>query len=275
MRINYFRAMAGVPANVSFSDEYNQKAQKAALMMSVNRDLDHTPPPTWKCYSAEGAEGAGNSNLALYAYSWNAIDLYIKDPGSGNHFVGHRRWIFYPQTQVMGTGDIPFANGYPAANALWVFDANIWGPRPETREEFVAWPTPGYVPYQVVYPRWSFSYAGADFSSATVSMSSGGAPISLAVQPLVNGYGENTLVWEPDESLGIQPTSDKTITIQVNNVKISGQPRNFEYQVIVFDPQTESSAEFEGYQASDQGATPGMLNEPVDYNCPEEHDSVP
>lgn len=38
----------------------------------------------------------------------------------------------------------------------------------------------GYVPYTVVYPRWSFSYAGADFSAATVTMRrASGASVAL------------------------------------------------------------------------------------------------
>jgi len=70
---------------------------------------------------------------------------------------------------------------YPAANAVWVVDdANYWGPRPATRNAFVSWPPPGYVPYPVVYPRWSFSYPSADFSAATVTMTSNGVPVPVA-----------------------------------------------------------------------------------------------
>jgi uncharacterized protein YkwD len=241
LRINYFRAMAGVPGNVALSDEFNQKAQKAALMMSVNRQLSHNPPSTWQCYSADGAEAAGSSNLYLGIYSWNAIDGYIQDPGSGNYAVGHRRWILYPQTQFMGTGDIPSVDGYPAANALWVFDSNIFGPRPDTRQEFVAWPPPGYVPYQIVFPRWSFAYAGADFTSASVSMTSGGGTISVSQKPVVDGYGENTLVWEPDATFGTPPVLDEIYTVSINNVIIGGNPRDFVYDVIVFDPGSQGS----------------------------------
>ena len=63
--VNFFRAMAGVPPQISFIDEYNAKAQQAALMMSVNGELSHEPPPTWQCYSAEGAEAAGRSNISI------------------------------------------------------------------------------------------------------------------------------------------------------------------------------------------------------------------
>lgn len=253
-RINYFRAMAGVPATVQLSSEYTRKAQQAALMMSANGTLSHSPPPTWLCYTAEGAEAAGSSNLYLGVYGPAAITGYIYDPGGGNYAVGHRRWILYPQTESMGTGDIPPVAGYQPSNALWVFDENMWRPRPETREEYVAWPPPGYVPYQLIFPRWSFAYDEADFSGATVAMSSGGHSIPVAVQPVVSGYGENTLVWEPGLSFGAPPPSDTAYRVTVSGVAIGGVTRDFAYDVIVFDP---------GAPVGMAGATPaGLLGEP-------------
>ena len=240
-RINYYRAVAGVPAGITFSDASNLRAQAAALMMSANNALDHTPPSTWLCYSDLGAEGAGSANLAGGAYGWNAISLYMKDPGVNNSFTGHRRWILYPQTQHMGTGDIPYTSGYMAANALVVFDEHMWEPRPPTREEFVAWPPPGYVPYPVVYPRWSFSCPGADCSAAVVSMSSVGSALPVSLSPVVDGFGENTLVWI---SLGLsdgadwpKPAADTTYTVNIQNVLVDEQARSFTYGVIVFDPE--------------------------------------
>jgi uncharacterized protein YkwD len=239
-RINYFRAMAGVPAEIKFSDESNRKAQAAALMMSVNRQLSHSPPTSWICSSSTGAEGAGSSNLFLGAYSWDAIMGYMRDPGSGNSAVGHRRWILYPQTQVMGTGDIPNTQNYPASNALRVFDEHMWEQRPSTREEYVAWPPPGYVPYQVVFPKWSFSYANADFSGSSVTMESSGSNFLVNQANVVSGYGENTLVWIPmglDESSSWPiPAADTTYTVSIHNVLINNQSREFTYSVIVFNP---------------------------------------
>ena len=239
-RINYFRAMAGVPADITFSDESNLKAQAAALMMSVNRQLSHAPPTSWICYSTNGAEGAGSSNLYLGVYSWNAITGYMLDPGGGNYPVGHRRWILYPQTQVMGTGDVPYTQDYPASNALRVFDSHMWEQTPPTREEFVSWPPPGYVPYQVVFPRWSFSYTNADFSGASVTMESNGSNLSVNQADVVNGYGENTLVWIP---MGLNdwdnwplPAVDTTYTVTIHNVVVNNQNRDFTYNVIVFNP---------------------------------------
>jgi uncharacterized protein YkwD len=237
-RINYFRAMAGVPAAIKLNEDYSAKAQQAALMMSVNRRLSHSPNADWTCYSANGAEAAGSSNLYLGVYGADAITGYIADRGGTNYPVGHRRWILYPQTRAMGSGDIPMQDGYPSANALWVFDENLFEPRPETREDYVAWPPPGYVPYQVVFPRWSFSYPDADFSVATVSMSIDGQSVGLVVQSVVNGFGENTITWEPTLPTATPPASDLRYTVTIHNAIIAGTPQNFSYEVIVINPES-------------------------------------
>ena len=253
-RVNYFREMAGVPADVEFADEYNKKAQQAALMMSCNDRLSHDPDDSWVCYTADGDEAAKNSNL-FYGYNgWKAVEGYIKEPGSNNYAVGHRRWVLYPQTKFMGTGDVPAAGGHEAANALWLFDVNIIGPRPDTRDEFVAWPPPGYVPYQVVFPRWSFSYLLADFSSAAVSMKSAGKNYTIHIQPIVEGYGEHTLVWEPVLDFERPPGGDRFFSVSITNVLISGNPRDFSYTVIVFDPGVENSVYVENTWDGQLGA---------------------
>ena len=232
-RINYFRQMSGIPPLIGLNADYNSKAQAAALMMSVNARLSHSPDPSWECYSAAGDEAAGSSNLYLGVYGPAAISGYIYDPGSGNYPVGHRRWILHPKTQYMGTGDIPPVNGERSSNALWVFDSSTWGDRPDTRDGFVAWPPAGYVPRQVIYPRWSFSFPGADFSATTVSVKRNNNPVGVTVSPVVNGYGENTIVWELAESL---PAGNTTYQVTLQNVKINGNPQNFSYEVMVFDP---------------------------------------
>ena len=234
-RINYFRSMAGIPLVNAFKIDYTTKAQAAALMMSVNRKLSHTPDSSWLCYSEAGREGAGSSNLYLGVYGPQAISGYVNDPGTGNYFVGHRRWILYPQTQYMGTGDIPPTDGYPAANALWVFDLeNMWGPRPATRESYIAWPPPGYVPYQVVYPRWSFAVADANFDQASVSMSLNGQTLDVTRLTPVYGYGEATLVWE--QTSFTTPTTDTAYQVMISGVLLGEMLQNYTYTVIIFNP---------------------------------------
>jgi hypothetical protein len=239
-RVNYFRGMAGVPDEVTFSDESNEKAQAAALVMSVNEALSHDLNDEWICYSPLADAGAGSANLALGVFGWDAIDLYMMDPGAGNDAVGHRRWILYPKTQIMGTGDMLPIDEYLPSNALVVFDSHIWDERPDTRDEFVAWPPPGYVPYQVVFTRWSFSYPDADFSQASVSMVREEQALAIAQAEPVYGYGENTIVWQIDRmssgAVWPQPVEDTTYTINITDVLIGEELQDFSYQVIVFDP---------------------------------------
>jgi len=239
-RINYFRGMAGVPDGIVFSEESNLKAQAAALLMSVNEALDHDPPETWTCYSALADEGAGSSNLYLGINGWEAITGYMQDAGTFNDAVGHRRWILYPQTQVMGSGDIPATDDYFASNALVVFDEYLSAPRPDTRDSFVAWPPPGYIPYPVVFTRWSFSYPDADFSQASVSMYREDHSLAIIQAMPVYDYGENTIVWQiVGMNTGVdwpRPDEDTSYTIDITDVLLEGQPHDFSYQVILFDP---------------------------------------
>ena len=77
-RINYFRAMAGVSSDTTFSAANNSKAQAAALLESVNfnaHGLSHDPPNTWgACWSQLGHDGAATSNLAVGNTGPDAID---------------------------------------------------------------------------------------------------------------------------------------------------------------------------------------------------------
>lgn len=251
LRINFFRALAGVPAGITFSSTYAAKAQQAALMMSANNTLQHLGIPTnWTFYSALGAEAAANSNLFLGGAGPAAIAGYVADAGDNNRAVGHRRWLFYPQTRQMGTGDVPgVANDLTRqpANAVWIVDvgAGAFGtPRPATRGTAVAYPPAGFVPHSVVWPRWSFSYPAADFSAATVTMSRAGQSVPVRLEPLGTATaGEPTLVWVYDnlntdsELPHAAPAADVTYTVNVNNVRIAGAAQNFSYNVTVFDPE--------------------------------------
>jgi hypothetical protein len=246
-RINYFRSMSGVAANINFDAELNRKAREAALMMSANRLLSHQPLFSWTCYSAIGAEAAGESNLGLSTHGYQAISLMMEDPGAENISVGHRRWVYYPQTKIMGTGDIVPSpiNDFPAAHASVIQDDNLFAARPITRDGFVSWPPPGFVPYQLVFPRWSFSYANADFSNAIVSMTNTqGEPIAVNIiyrsEPPEPGFmtaPEKTISWEPVLNLEITSTgNDVAYHVIVENVMMNGKPQRFQYRVTAIDP---------------------------------------
>lgn len=227
--VNFFRAMTGLPADITLNPVKNAGAQAAALMMTANNSLSHTPPVTWNCYTPTGADAAGRSNLALGAGGARAIRLYIQDAGTNNYPVGHRRWILYPRIVEMGTGST--AN----ANALWVTGST--GTRPAS-PEFVAWPSRGYVPYDLVFRRWSFSpntSASVNFTSTIVTMTQDGVPLPSQILPEVKGYGDATLVWEAQPTLAAG-MPDRTITVRLDNVLVGGVSRTYEYTVIAFDP---------------------------------------
>lgn len=230
LRVRYFRAMAGLPTDLTRDGSLDAKCQAAALMMTANSALSHSPPTGWTCYTATGAEAAGKSNLALgYASLPDAVTGWMMDPGTPT--VGHRRWILYPPQSTVGIGATfdGFSNGY----AMWVLGP--FGSRPGS-PEWVAWPPPGFVPYTVVPGLWSFSMPNADFSGATVTMSRGSGAISVTLESIQNGYGDNTLVWTPQGLPGGAPVVDLDVSVTVGNVLAGGSPREFTYTVTVIDP---------------------------------------
>jgi uncharacterized protein YkwD len=211
-RVNYYRAMAGVSATVSEDPGLSVKAQQAAIMMSAEGKLSHTPTSDFGCYTETGGQAAANSNLYLGRNGPEAIDGYIEDPGDDNTDVGHRNTILHPPTRQMGVGDVDRSlHGY-SANALWVFDQRVFdeglpGRQAPMREpgRFMAWPPRGFVPKPLIHPRWSFTLAGADLSKAQVVMYDAANPdrrgeVPLTVVSRTGGAGHvplPTVVWEP------------------------------------------------------------------------------
>ena len=270
-RINWFRAMGGIPAAVTFSASESVEDQAAALMMSANNDpLNVDIPASWSCFSDSGTNAAYYSNLALKLDGPDAINSYICDPGANNFAVSHRRWLLYPQTQVMASGDVPAQGAFTNANATWIIDANYGGPRPATTGPYVAWPPPGCAPYPVVFPQWSFALSNADLSAAFVKMESNGVPVSVTLQPYETGYGENTLVWYPSDlvSTNFAPVpfngADTVYAITISNAHTIHGTRNFSYSVTVFDPALPGA----GYVPTVvSGTNSPSVNENNPYSC--------
>lgn len=235
-RINYFRSMAGIDNKVTFIDSLTSKSQKAALMMASANTLSHTPSTIWKCYSPEGAQAAGHSNLAMSSGdSPDFITQYMQDAGANNKSVGHRRWLLSLRNRTMGSGNVFQQRANSCYNALWVFgDSYFNSPRSKTREEYVAWPVAGYIPNQIIYPRWSFQLSDADFSLAQVSVKYNGVIINPSIVSRSDNYGENTLVWEMESIQNI--TTDLVYEVMIQNVKVASQIRSFTYKVIAINP---------------------------------------
>lgn len=227
LRLQYYRKAVGLENTITENVNQSAKAQKAALMMKSNNKLDHFPPESWSCYTEEGSEAAGKSNLTM-AKNAEAIDSYISEPGDSNGPVGHRRWLLYPRLAAIGIGNTD------SSNAIWVVGNS--GQEPSDMPEFIAWPPAGYVPKEVVFPRWSFSIPNADFSQTTVSMiDQNGTIIDLSLEELSLAYADPTIVWVPkgiDTNTGL----DISYVVTLKNVVLDEQTHDYEYHVTLFNP---------------------------------------
>ena len=232
-RINYYRAMAGVPDDITFTGDFNARAQRVALMMAANQQLNHTPPATWNCATTAGRADANRSNLSMSNFGTTSIDAYMADSGASNNRAGHRRWLLNPPTRNMGTGDIPGSSPFTRINALFVFDSRIFDNGTRTREPYVAWPPPGFVPQTVVYPRWSFGIDDANFTNATVTVTRNGSAVTETRHAPQTGYGINTLVWDIPNTLAGRKGE---FHVRIAGVVVNGQTRSYEYGINVFDP---------------------------------------
>ncbi len=254
-RINYFRRLAGVHDDIVLDSAWNKLAQAAAVIMNANNLLTHDPGPALKCYSADGKLGASTSNLG--GIDEHSIPLLIndliQDGGSTNKDCGHRRWLLYSQSRKMGIGITPGAYAVKVTTNLEENqkDTTIYhGSTPE----YFAYPFQGFVPCQVVYPKWSFAIPGvADFATSTVEVKVGSKiqPITIISRGKVS-YGDPTLIWTVKglkedfdyhyydmtekanvfRSLGML---DKKVTVKISNVKVNGKLKAYTYSFTIFD----------------------------------------
>ena len=252
LRINYYRAMAALPADIRFDEDLNSKCQQAALMMSAKGELSHYPGLNWPCSSIEGAFAASASNLALVE-GIEAFDAWMDDYGTNNFSVGHRNAILGVRKTIMGIGAI---TGIRGSTVMWHAFGNMGFkigdmathasvPSREGEQlskvsvEWVAWPPQGYVPYQVMpshSERWSFAYNdtefSADFAAASVIMRHDGTNVPVSVEY----QASNPIVWKPQGLRSSRPESDITYSIIVSNVVVQGKSRLFSYDVTIIDP---------------------------------------
>jgi hypothetical protein len=67
-------------------------------------------------------------------------------------------------------------------------------------------------------------------------MTRGDEGILLTVHPLNDGFGENTVVWEPQIPIGVALERDLWYTVHIYDVLIDGVSTDYTYVVILFDP---------------------------------------
>jgi hypothetical protein len=147
-RTNLYRWQVGL-APVGLDEGRLEAQQACATVLAAIRQLNHTLSPQMPCYSAAAAQGASSSNLAGGGGLAQSVDLYVQDPGAGNAELGHRRWIFNPAMAQTAFG---YRNGY---SCMYAFSR---GARHEN--DFVAWPSPGFLPVRAASGRFHVAFYG-------------------------------------------------------------------------------------------------------------------
>ncbi len=219
-RINYFRVSAGVPP-IYLDSQLNDWCQRAALVMESNNKLNHEPPKTWACYSAEAAEAAKYSLLSQNATTTLAVTSFVAD--QSHPTLGNRRWMLYPFSMVWGHGSTK------SKCVLWTLDDSRPRDTLYYSTNFIAWPYDGYINKMFLFKKWSFSIYD-DLKDAQVTMMMNKLPIKLKLENAVEGYGLPTLVWTPELDASKLKEGDK---IDVT-VKLKGN-KTYYYSVKIFD----------------------------------------
>lgn len=266
-RVNYYRAMCGLQADVrvnsgatvnivagdkwvpSASTAKAAASQRSALMIirtfPGNSGLSHDPPTSATAWTTAAWNANRNGNLALGFFGPGAVDAYFKEDVTGisawNVDVGHRRWLMFQWSTDFATGDTPgsFSAGSvrPPSNAMYVI--------PKTDEldfspalVFASFPSAGYFPARLNASFWSLSYPGADFSAATVTLKDASLnTLPVTVISRRTGYGDNSIVWQVPAAAAVKSvSSDLTWNVTVSNIGGAGVPSQHSYQVTLIDP---------------------------------------
>lgn len=275
-RVNYFRALAGVPATISMNnastvvttgDPYAASAattktlaaQKAALILSRNNTLTHQPPTNLSCFTSAGGNGCYFGNIAYGVYGPPALDAYMREDVN-NQEAGHRRWILYDSATNFATGDIPRSGSYPATNTLYISQRSV--ELASVSPAFIAWPTSGFFPWQHATTYWSLSYPGGNFTNATITVTKDGVAQTVDSINRTQGYGNNGIVWRVPNMLTGGP--DASYDVTVSNIG-GGGPTSHSYRITFFSanhlltPPTLS-----GTLTVDPGGSRNFLIGPVD-----------
>jgi len=177
--LNLYRFLANLP-EVGDDATKNQKAEACALMMTANGQLSHSPPMNWTCYTQDGADAAGTSNISS-GPGVMSIDLYMADFGN-NTTIGHRRWIMSNSLGPIGLGSTD-------QNSCLL----VIGGSGNAGKAYQPWPPAGAVPRDAIQAAdssgWTLQSDSLDLSQASVNITDGGVEKPVTVTQLLGGYG--------------------------------------------------------------------------------------
>jgi uncharacterized protein YkwD len=248
-KVNEVRALHRLPA-VTYDFQADIQTSKSALISAANAKLTHTPTTNDKCYTTEGKDGSGSSNLYI-SYSSaprtlasdTAITAFLIDDGVAS--LGHRRWLLHPFLSRTSFGRV---DGAPLVASQW---SNVTGmslkvigfPAADLSSsniEYIAYPEGNY-PSAYFKHGWFMSFSvlanksssfangssAVDFSGATVAVrDAGGAALAVSEQSAnYSAFGiPNVLQWKAAGTV-----SNVQYTVQIRGVKIGGVAKDFDY----------------------------------------------
>lgn len=255
-QLNVFRSLIGVHNVTNQGGDDLKEAQEAAVLQFANfPTVTHTPSSNSKCFTQAAARGSARSNLAGGFSPWSAIDVYMNDGGDNNYFVGHRVDLTRASLASLASGGA----GVTASKNSYSLNNAILAVREQSSDSaFVAWPSPGYFPAELLPSdslRWSVGCEGCYAANAQVTMEVGGVSLPVIREQFFNAFGYvGTLVWKvPSDYMSRFVTrhcaggdgcnnkpklfADSTATVRVTGMT-DGDLRTlpaFEYKVTIFN----------------------------------------
>lgn len=157
LRLNGYRYLCGLEADVVLTEEYNLTCKFGAYLCSVIGRIEHTPAKPAgmdELVYKKGYEGTSHSNLFWSSGPdglTGSVNGYMDDSDASNVArVGHRRWCLNPTLGATGFGQV---RGY---SAMWSMDA---GNAAGKGEHIVCFPAAGFWPlaYWPERAAWSIS----------------------------------------------------------------------------------------------------------------------
>lgn len=236
--INAIRALHGLKA-VTYDGASDLHTSKSALIGVANRQLSHTPPTGWFCYTPEGASGSANSNLFL-RWASTRSDIATEDGieslliDDGVETLGHRRWFLHQFLSQIAFGRV---DGKPFAHTNWAtaMSVRVIGypdqSLADSTQEFVAYPVGNY-PARYFKHGWYMSFAvladkrgtffntqpAIDYSPASILVQDAtGKVLPIGgIKVDFQGYGlPNSLQW-----IATGTEYGKTYTVKIFKVRV-------------------------------------------------------
>ena len=236
------RYIAGLPADLKLSNDYNRMAQAASLVNYSNDSISHYPefPSNISSKTAKsGIKACAESNLAWDSWQNTSLEhsilnVWMKDANASNiKALGHRRWILSPEMKRTGFGAVSGSRG--TYSTMYVFD---FGRKVKTNYQ-VTWPAQQMpVSYFPEGTPWSLSLGkvlNSEKIKVTLTRLSDNKVWNFSKKQAdgdfyVNndGYGQKGCIIFNPKNIGHCKSGDRFI------VKVSGAGKGISYSVNFF-----------------------------------------